>query len=298
MTKKTFLKKIESNLSSLGEEKIAEIVRKYEKIIDDEVATGKDEKDVVASLGSIDMITKLYIEEDRTEEAKAKTKKTSSKTNKNEGLTDKVFDVILKNMDEIFEKIDKEMALRILTIICYVAIGFIGLSLLYIPFGIFDVIGNSIYSIIFNDVYFYKVVSTFWSFSISACYIILVVWLIVKYTNKVVLHYTGKVDNKPESVEEVENVKKKECLKATGKSNTENTVFDLIFTLLKVFIIILTIPFIMLEIVLFIFLFFSIILLMNGVVLFGPMVILSGLIILVAALLDLIYLSITKGGIN
>lgn len=295
MTKKTFLKKIESNLSSLGEEKIAEIVRKYEKIIEDEVATGKDEKDVVASLGSIDIITKLYIKEDDQQEANAKTKKSSSKSNENECLTDKVFDAILKNMDGVFEKIDKEMALRILTIICYVAIGFVGLSLLYIPFGIFDVVGNSIYSVIFNDVYFYKVVSTFWSFSISVCYIILVIWLIVKYTNKVVLHYTKNIGNKSEAVEDA---KKKEYLKVIGESNTVNTAFDLIFTLLKVFIIILTIPFIMLEIVLFIFLFFSIILLMNGVVLFGPMVILSGLIILVAALLDLIYLSISKGEIN
>ena len=49
MTKKTFLKKLEASLESLGEAKTKRILKKYEKIIDEEVLEGKKEKDVVLS---------------------------------------------------------------------------------------------------------------------------------------------------------------------------------------------------------------------------------------------------------
>ena len=44
MTKKTFLKKLEASLESLGEAKTKRILKKYEKIIDDEVLEGKRKK--------------------------------------------------------------------------------------------------------------------------------------------------------------------------------------------------------------------------------------------------------------
>ncbi|MDD2203248.1 MAG: hypothetical protein PHT75_02895 [Bacilli bacterium] len=300
MTKKTFLKKIESNLSSLGEEKVAEIVKKYEKIIDEEIALGKVEKDVVAALGSIEMITRLYINEDDRQNPKKKVNKTKTKSCLSM-LTDKTFNAILNYMDKLFDMLDKDGALRILTIICYVVIAFVGLHILYVPFLIIDAIGNSTYFIIFNDLFFYKVVTTFWSFSINMCYIILSIWFIIQYINKVVAHYTSKFKIKTKPSDKEDNIKKeaktqdKEDVQVTTENNS---AFDIIFIILKVFVIIVTIPIIMLEVSLFILLFFFVTLLFKGVIMFGPIIIVIGLIILIAALLDLVYLSISKGGIK
>ena len=299
MTKNTFLKKLREKLSNLDEKKLDVIIKKYEKIIDEEVSLGKAEKDVIASLGNIDLIVKLYTEGETTEKEDNNKKEDNSKketTNEEtKTTTDSVINSILKYIDETFKNINEKLAKRILLILCFVAVGIFGLAFLNIPFQLIDLAGTGIFSLIFDDYYFFKVVSSFWSFSIGICYVVLVIWLIIHYINQIAYRYTD-LGIKPirKNTSKVEDtIKKVEEIKV----NT-NSPFEIVYLILKIFIILLTIPFIMAEVGLFIALFFVVTLIIGGVALFGPATMLLGMIILIATMLDLIYASISKGGIK
>lgn len=309
MTKKTFLKKLESKLTNLDEQKIANIIKKYDHIIDEEVKTGKQEKDVVASLGDIDMIAKLYTTEDVHEESiKEEPKKEEKKDDRkdsNEGdkwTADRVINTVLTSIEDAFKSVDGDLAKRILTILCFVAIGVVFLSLIHIPFRIVDMIGSGMFRAVFNDYYFYKVVSTFWSFSIGICYAVIVIWLLVHYINQIVGRYSSKTccketkyTSKDEYKKETVKEEKKESMYV---SDTTTSIFDIIYLILKIFIIIMTIPIIMVEASLFVALFFSVSLAVSGISFLGPVMIIIGLIFLIASLLDLIYRALSKGGLK
>ena len=292
MTKKTFLKKLREKLSNLDEKKLDVIIKKYEKIIDEKVSLGKAEKDVIASLGNIDLIVKLYTKGETTEKEDNNKKEDNSKketTNEEtKTTTDSVINSILKYIDETFKNIDEKLAKRILLILCFVAVGIFGLAFLNIPFQLIDLAGTGIFSLIFDDYYFFKVVSSFWSFSIGICYVVLVIWLIIHYVNQIAYRYTD-LGIKP---------MKKTTSKVEEIKVNHYSPFEIVYLILKIFIILLTIPFIMAEVGLFIALFFVVTLIIGGVALFGPATMLLGMIILIATMLDLIYASISKGGVK
>jgi uncharacterized membrane protein len=297
MTKKTFLKKLETKLSHLDEAKRTEIINKYERIIDKEVGEGKDIKDVIASLGSVDMIAKLYDDVETKHDEKPKEEKEN--TSKNEKTaSNNVLDNIIKYIDDTFKNIDDQLAKRILLILCFVFIGIVGLSLLHIPFRIIDVIGTGFFNLLFDDYYYFHFVSSFWSISLGICYAILVIWLVFHYVNKIVYRYSDKDYRAHEASKVNVESEKVEDRKEVRDTSKDNSLLDILYVLLKVFIIIMTIPFLMMEVGLVIALFCIIALIVKGVVLIGPMVFLIGFISLVGTLLDLVYTSISKGGIR
>lgn len=309
MTKKTFLKKLESKLTNLDEQEIAKIIKKYDHIIDEEVKSGKEEKDVVSSLGDIDMIAKLYStniegEKNTTEREKVGNSKHDGTSKKGEPenekwTADRVINVILTSIDDAFKSIDGDLAKRILTIICFVAVGVVLLSLIHIPFRILDLIGTGMFRTIFNDYDFFKLMSSFWSFSLGICYAVLVIWLIVHYINQISGRYTKRERKETIYKEEPKMEEVKEVKKETVYSHdTATSAFDIIYLILKIIIILMTIPIIMLESCLFVALFFTVSLTANGVALYGPVMIVIGVIFLIASLLDLIYRSLSKGGIK
>lgn len=298
MTKKTFLKKLEAKLADLEESKRIEIIKKYENIIDEEIKNGKTEKEIITSLGSIDLIAKLYVSSNKSDSTKVEVNEEES----DDSTSNNAIDNILSYIDDTFKNIDGELAKRILLLLCFIFIGILGLSLLHIPYKIIELIGTGIFGVIFEDYYFFQVVNTAWTFCLGICYLILIIWLIVKYIDLVVKYYNNGIS----AVKSENNTKTKveakkamtESVKEEHIANKNESPFDIIFLILKVFVVLLTIPLLMTVAGLFMALFFTISLVINGVTLYGPIILLIGLISITTTLLDLIYRSLFKGGIK
>ncbi|MFA5407634.1 MAG: DUF1700 domain-containing protein [Bacilli bacterium] len=283
MTKKKFLKELKDQLSNLEQNEVDEIISKYETIIDQELKDGKKEKDVVASLGSVEMIAKLY-----TKSTKEEPSTDTNNDNTTKSTTLKVIDKILKYMDDAFKKVDDKLAKRILTILCFVCVGFIGISLLHIPFIVIETLGFGLFRLIFSNNFIYGTVSVLWSLSLNICYFILVLWIAIYYINQIVLRYTTI------NLTKINNWKKE----LTKKEDNEKGTADILHSIFKVIIVLLTIPLITFDTILFTILFANITLIMNGVILFGPLMIIMGIIFLVSTLINVIYKSVFKGGLN
>lgn len=297
MTKKTFLKKFREKLTNLDEKKQDEILNKYETIIDDEVKSGKIEKEVISSLGSIDLIAKIYTTTEEDKEVKGVKEPKEKTSTTNENVVDKVF----KAIDSAFENIDDKLAKRILLIMCLVFVAIIGLAILNIPFRLLDFIGTRMFRVLLDNYYLSKITSSFWSFGIWICYAIIVIWLVVYYVNYIIKHYADKSNVKPKSKSQpkTETIKEeKHTQKIDDVMNKVNPVLDIIYTILKVFVILMTIPLICAILGLCIAFFTIISLIITGISLFGPALIILGFIFLLVALLDLIYASISNKGVR
>jgi uncharacterized membrane protein len=294
MLKKTFLKRLETSLSPIGEEEVSRIIKKYDKLIDEEVKKGKDEKNVVSSLGSVDLISKIYL--DDKEEVKTESKE-HSKHEKSTSTVDNILDGMINFIDDTFKNVDRDLAKRILLILCFIFIGFVSVSLIRIPFRIIDYTGRNILTYFFDNIYFYRVVGSLWSFGLGICFFVFIIWLVVKYVNKIVNRYAYVDTSKNNNAKGTTQSAKEEKERAV-KKNTDASVFDVLFIILKVFAIIVTIPLLMTEVGLVIALFVVISLIISGVVLYGPMIIILGFIIFISAILNVIFDVILKGGIK
>jgi hypothetical protein len=204
---------------------------------------------------------------------------------------------VINFIDDTFKNVDRDLAKRILLILCFIFIGFMAVSLIRIPFRIIVYIGRNILTHFFGNIYFYRVVGSLWSFGLGICFFVFIIWLVVKYINKIVNHYayvdTSKNNDSKKTVEPAKEEEIKEV-----KKNTDKSVFDVLYVILKVFAIIVTIPLLMMVVGLVIALFIIISLIISGVVLYGPMIVIIGLIIFISAILNLIYDVILKGGIK
>jgi uncharacterized membrane protein len=297
MVKKTFLKKLETSLSSLGEQEASRIIRKYDKLIDEEVSKGKDENDVVASLGNVDVIAKLYLNSDEVKEEKQGDKEEKQENTNTTSSVDTFIDSVLNYIDDTFKKVDSNLAKRILLILCLVAIGIVAISILNIPFRIIDFTGRGILGVLFDNYYFFNIVRSSWSFGLGLCFFVLIIWLVIKYTDKIVNRYSGgKINlNRHKPIKEKEEASKEVRV---NNNTPSSSVFDIVYLILKVFIVILTIPLLMLDAGLSIALLLMIALMFNGVLLYGPATFLLGLVIMVSVILDIIYDVIFKGGVK
>ncbi|HHT38572.1 MAG TPA: DUF1700 domain-containing protein [Mollicutes bacterium] len=287
MTKKTFLKKLETSLSSLEEKEVKRILKKYEKIIDDEVGKGKNEKEVVASLGDIKTISQLYFEDDENN--------VTSKSD-NKSTVDSTLDGIIHYVEGIFDKIDSDLAKRLLLILCLIFIGLFSIMIFQIPFKMIDYSGRIIIRHLFDNRFFFRTVRSLWSFGLGICFFVLVIYFIVKYVEKIVTKYSS-MDNIEKKDKTKSETKKDEPL-TSNNYNSLNNVQDIVFTVLKVFVFILSFPILLIEAGLVVTLIIMILLMFNGVLIFGPPILVLSFIIMIAVLLDLIYNFVFKGGIK
>ena len=170
MTKKKFLKELETKLSKMNQSKRKSIIDKYSEIIDKEIKNGKTEKEAVKDCGSIELIVKLVSDEkDETVETKVSL----------------FINNILDFITDVFNKIDEKTAKTILQTIAFIFIAIFGLWILYIPFKIVELIGIGFFGLFFNHFIIFKIISFTWSLIINLSFLAVAVWIIIYYINKI-----------------------------------------------------------------------------------------------------------------
>ncbi len=295
MTKRVFLTKLETKLSSLDQEKRNRILKKYESIIDEEKKSGKLEKDIIADLGNVDVIAKIYLDEEKvTDQSKEKASE-KMEDNTFTKTSDKVFNYI----DNIFKDVDGTLAKRILEILCFIFIGMVFIMLLKIPFALLEAFGRGIFFFDFISNPFNRVFRVTWSLVINIAFFAICIWFIVYYARQIINRYGNGVKREKHIAKSMTNTVN--TVKEAKKEESEreyNVAFDIVFLILKIIIVLFTIPLILLNMGLVIALVLLFMLFPFGVFLIGPILFIIGLIIMVGLVIDLIYTSVFKGGIK
>lgn len=182
MTKTSFLKKLGEALSTLSEEEKNNILEKYERLIEEEIKKGRKQRDIIQGLGDINLIARLYVENNDQDEIKRPYN------------TTKVVDSIITYMDGLFEHIDGIKAKLILEIICFSSIGLLILSLIGIPFQIVHFLLHVTIYFVSNNYYLYQGLKLLLSLSLLVLYIFTVIWFVVDYIKNVIQYIKHKYE--------------------------------------------------------------------------------------------------------
>lgn len=179
MTKTTFLKKLSELLSSLSESERAEILKKYEDIIDEEIKSGKKQKEVIQDLGDINLIAKLYVKENK-------------EVNNNE--VSNYIEKIINYINSFINKMDEKNTKLILEIIIFSVIGFIILGLIGIPFQIIYAILSAIFYYGINSHFVYHFINSFIILTVLGLYLFTIIWIGLDYIKKVIKYIKTKYE--------------------------------------------------------------------------------------------------------
>lgn len=264
MTKKQFLNKLEKELNILDEHEVKDIINEYNDIIEEKIKHGQKEKDAVAEVGDVESLAKDILSaykvnpnykkregDEFTQSAKklgedfdSFIKKGAEKATK---ITQNVVDTMRENnqeltIDFIFELLFKAIAALII------------MAIASLPFMLIRELGTSILGMIIYPLD--SILGFCWTVIVGILYVVCCAFIFLamfkQYFTKSQSDREKKdkkkesmKKDKNESVEEEKNSNKEEKRAPEIKvqrSTTSNTISDVIVSLVKVFVILISIP--------------------------------------------------------
>lgn len=232
MTKKEFLDKLRKQLQVLAPQEIDDIIKEYEDHIDQKMKEGKTEEEAVSDFGSIEDLVKEILS----------AYKINDDYLKKENSMDRVLNQLADKMIDFFKNFTKVISTKrgedVIKIVCKFILVLLLIWLLRLPCYIIEEIGKGILSI-FPGVIDH-ILSVVWVIFVRLSYAIVAILLIFNVVNNSILK---------DIKEEEEEKPKKRSKKATRKEEpkeectvTYRTLFNPLVILLKIFLIILSLP--------------------------------------------------------
>lgn len=284
--KEQFLKDLEKKLYLLEEKERKKVIKQYEKMIDDKISEGKNEKEAISEIGQVvDVaikILKSYKIDPKYYESKRSSEETTT-NDKDEKSFSNFINSIIDSVDKFLSNISEKESKYIIRIIFYVLLALFGIWLIRIPFFIIEKIG--VYTFDYFDSPIDTIFIGIWMFMVNIIYLLIIIKIIfVIYKRFNYKNTIKKTDIKAEPKVEEKEVKDNINVEKVG------TMFSSIFLLLlRMMIIIFTLPMFFVLIGLFIAIGFLINLWSEGVYVLGPILIILGLISLTWTLIRWIY---------
>ena len=297
MNKKEFLKHLEEKLNVLDEKEIKDILEEYKSHIEEKVKDGNKEKEVIESFGDIDELVEEILKAYKINAKKVNKGKTASQ----------YFNVLVDEMALFFKKVIKVFEGKkgddFARIICKFILILILILILRVPFDIIKNLGVEIFSEF--PWFLGRVISYIWKFIIELSYFVISILTIYVSIKNLILDEEVVIDKeeivkKAEEFEEVIDSKKSNRGERV-KMNTSDSriVLTPLSILLRVFIVIMTIPAFFMLFGLIVFLGIMIASLFEGVYIVSMFFIIIGLIMMTSSILGIIYKFIFgKGGRN
>jgi len=232
MTKKEFLDKLRKQLQVLAPQEIDDIIKEYEDHIDQKMKEGKTEEEAVSDFGSIEDLVKEILS----------AYKINDDYLKKENSMDRVLNQLADKMIAFFKNFTKVISTKrgedVIKIVCKFILVLLLIWLLRLPCYIIEEIGKGILSI-FPGVIDH-ILSVVWVIFVRLSYAIVAILLIFNVVNNSILK-----DIKEEEEEQPKKRSKKATRKEEPKEEctiTYRTLFNPLVILLKIFLIILSLP--------------------------------------------------------
>lgn len=189
MNKAQFIAYMNKKLAVIKEVERKDIIDEYCNHIDEKVAEGMKEEDVIAGFGDIDEMVKEILDAYNIDYTHAKAHQNAGFDRKVNDFLDMLFEHFQMFLSQ-FTRMDVESVLRLLFEVLVVLIV---LSLLYIPFHIIAGVGSGI----LRGLFWYGLGSIFgwvWSLIIKLLYIAMFVAVLINVTIRRWSHYKGRND--------------------------------------------------------------------------------------------------------
>ncbi len=296
MKKKTFLTKLNLKLDVIEEQARTKILKEIEKEIDDLIKKGKEEKEAVKAVGSINELTEKILKEHKIS-AKYYRKKGSNNSKRDNKFEDFI-DFIVLRVENFVNKITKQDSQKIIEIVIYILLLILAFFLLKIPFWFVEAIGVGFLSLIGPPIG--SGLIGLWVILLQITYFIVVVFSLIMFIKRITKDDLINEQTKP-------NKKKKEVIaesidETTKTNSNSSNLLNVLTIIFKIGIFILALPLIFslfgFIIGLVITLGILIGMMINGVFLMGPILIIIGFLIIIGSVISLIFYLIFKGGLK
>lgn len=265
MTKKQFLNKLEKELSILDEHEVKDIINEYNDIIEEKIKHGQKEKEAVAEVGDVESLAKDILSaykvnpnykkkegDEFTQSAKklgedfdSFIKKGAEKATK---ITQNVVDTMRENnqeltIDFIFELLFKAIAALII------------MAIASLPFMLIRELGTNILEMMIYPLD--SILGFCWSVIVGILYVVCCAFIFLAMFKQYFTKSRSdreKKDKKKEPMKKNKDASEKEDAKNSKqeekktpeikvqRSTTSNTISDVIVSLVKVFVILISIP--------------------------------------------------------
>lgn len=288
MTKKQFLKTLRTKLQILNEQEINDIIEEYENHIDFKMKDGKSEKEAIEDFGDMDDLVKEILS----------AYKISDRYTKEQSKMDYYINLVVDKMIAFFKDLAHVLSTQkgenIIRIVfkCFIALLFIWL--LKLPFYLIEGFGKMILYVLPNP--FFEFLVVLWKALVWFSYLVVAVVLLYSFMRRLIDgerdYSLEEQDEKPKKGQKTVVAKKdttKEETKVIDKPNYAKMMFQPFLILIRVFVIIVTLPLWVFIIGLAVLLGVMVSLLFQGIYLISAFFIVIGLLLIGSSLLGLIY---------
>lgn len=297
MNKKQFLATLKSRLQILDEKEVEDILREYEDHIDQKIKNGQTEEEAIISFGSIDELVKKIL-------SAYKISDQYQKPSKVEEWINFIVDKIVAFFHDFSELLSTQKGEDIIRIVFKVLIILLFIWLLKLPFYLIEGIGRMILRIF--PYTFYHAFGNLFGIFVRFSYLVVAILLLYFLVKRLVEEERpkeiskGKEKVSKKKSREEKKVESKKLQVEESKDKKENyaaMMFQPFFVLIKILVVIITLPIWACVIGLAVLLGLMICFLFQGVYMISFICIVLGLLLMGCALLGFIYhLAFRKGG--
>lgn len=297
MTKKQFLSTLKNKLHILNDKEIEDILKEYEDHIDLKVKDGLTEEEAIQDFGDIDQLAKEILSAYKISD------RYTSETSKIEYYINLIVDKIISFFHDFSKLLATQKGENIIRIVFKVLLILIFIWLLKLPFLLIEGIGR----VVLQTLPFYNPFVKVWELLIDFAYVVVSVILLYLLIKRVIQEEQVKSNSVQDSIkkEKIEGkTKAKSSKKSTQEKNDEKLnyaamMFQPFLFLVKILVVLVTLPLWGFVIALAVLLGIMISLLFQGIYLFSAFLIVIGLLTIGCSLLGFIYhVTFKKGGIK
>ena len=297
MTKKQFLSTLKNKLHILNDKEIEAILKEYEDHIDLKVKDGLTEEEAIQDFGDIDQLAKEILSAYKISD------RYTSETSKIEYYINLIVDKIISFFHDFSKLLATQKGENIIRIVFKVLLILIFIWLLKLPFLLIEGIGR----VVLQTLPFYNPFVKVWELLIDFAYVVVSVILLYLLIKRVIQEEQVKSNSVQDSIkkEKIEGkTKAKSSKKSTQEKNDEKLnyaamMFQPFLFLVKILVVLVTLPLWGFVIALAVLLGIMISLLFQGIYLFSAFLIVIGLLTIGCSLLGFIYhVTFKKGGIK
>ena len=297
MTKSQFLKTLRAKLQVLEESEIDDIIKEYQDHIDSKVKDGKTEAEAIQDFGDLDELVKEILSAYKISGDYVKERSSIEK------FINKIVDQLVAFFQDFSKMVSSQKGENIVRLIFKILLILLFVWILRLPFYLIEQIGRGILHIFPDGLY--HLLSNLWIVFARFAYIIVSLLTLYVMIRRVIEEEREPMPSsskqKPLSNEDREEKKEKAVKKVPKEKEKMNLtiVFQPFFVLLKILVVIISLPVWMVVIGLAILLGVLICFCFQGVYLVSVICMTVGGLLTASALLGIIYhLTFHKGGIR
>lgn len=291
MTKKQFLSTLRNKLQILNDQEIEDIIEEYENHINCKMKDGKTEKEAIKDFGNIDELVKEILSAYKISDHYSTTQ------SKFDYYINFIVDKMVYFFKDLGHLLSTQKGENIIRIVFKVLLMLLFIWLLKLPFYLIEGFGRMILKVL--PFHFYRVFGNVWQVLVWFAYLVVALITLYSFLKRLLEEDKNEQQEKVSIKKNIDEKKKTEQVKKNReKPNYAKMMFQPFLVVIKVLVILVTLPGWIFIIGLATTLGILISLLFQGIYLISAFFIVIGLLLVASSLLGIIYYFTFRKGVK